>query len=379
VPHERLRVALVCPSLDYGGAERHLLKLASALRRSSISPTVLVLDRDAENHLAAEFAEASLEVLLPPGASRARVVAWLSGLLRSGRFDVAHSFLWRADVTLALAARLAGFTHVICSERGDRLAPFYSSPAWRFRRWLDRRLTFTTARALVANSRAGAKAAVHAGFPEAKARVIPNWVDLEEIDAARNGARELRRHYGWGTSPILGFVGRLSPDKGALHFVDVAAALSSRNPGAARFVMVGDGPQRSAVDARIENAGLRDQFTMIGAVDSPLALMHAMDVGVITSPTESLPNVLLEFMACGVPVVAPAVGGIVDVVEDGISGRLVAPESTVAAADACEPLLASVAARCAMGRAARETVLARFQPNAIIGRYTDLYEDIARG
>lgn len=379
MPREPLRVALVCPSLDYGGAERHLLKLASALKRSSISPTVLVLDRDADNHLASGFAEASVEVLVAPGASRARVVAWLAGLLRSGRFDVAHSFLWRADVTLALAARLAGFTHVICSERGDRLAPFYSSPSWRFRRWLDRRLTFTTARALVANSQAGAKAAARAGFPETKARVIPNWVDLEEIDAARDGAREVRRRYRWGTSPILGFVGRLSPDKGALTFVDLAAAVAARHPGATRFVMVGDGPQRSAVDARIATTGLGEEFTLTGAVDSPLALMHAIDVGVITSPTESLPNVLLEFMACGVPVVAPAVGGIVDVVEHGVSGLLVPPGSTDAAADACQSLLASVSTRCAMGRAAREAVLARFQPNEIIGRYTDLYQDIARG
>jgi glycosyltransferase involved in cell wall biosynthesis len=379
VPPESLRVALVCPSLDYGGAERHVLKLASALKRSSLLPTVLVLDRDAANHLASGFVEAGVEVQVAPGASRASVVTWLVRMLRSRRFDVAHSFLWRADVTLALAARLAGFTHVICSERGDRLAPFYSSSAWRFRRWLDRRVTFTTARALVANSLAGAKAAARAGFPEASALVIPNWVDIEEIDASRDAARELRRTYRWGTSPIVGFVGRLSPDKGALAFVDLAAAVSARQPGAVRFVMVGDGPQRAAVNEKIARAGLGDQFTLTGAVDSPLALMQAIDVAVITSPTESLPNVLLEFMACGVPVVAPAVGGIVDVVVDGVSGRLVPPGSIDAAADACLSLLASPEERSGMGRAARDAVLGRFQADAIVGRYAHLYRDIARG
>ncbi len=327
MPHSPLRVALVCPSLDYGGAERHLLKLTSALRTSRIHPVVFVLAHGAANRLAPEFADAGVDVRFAPGASHLRVISWLVSALRSGGFDVAHSFLWRADITLALAARLAGFTHVISSERGDRLAPDHTSPSWRFRRWLDRRLTFSTARALVANSRAGAAAAAAAGFDEQKAIVIPNWVDLAEVDAARDEARALRRQYGWGASPVLGFVGRLSPDKGALDFVEIAATIASRHPDLARFVMVGDGEQRPAVEGRIGAAGLASRFTLTGAVDSSIALMHAIDVGVISSPTESLPNVLLEFMACGTPVVATGVGGIVDVIEDGVSGRLVPPGS----------------------------------------------------
>jgi glycosyltransferase involved in cell wall biosynthesis len=379
VPRDGLRVALVCSSLDYGGAERHLLKLVTKLRDSSVVPAVVVLDGRAGNHLAPQFAAAGIDVLPSPHArNHPLTLWWLVRLLRSTRFDVAHSFLWRADVELALAARLAGFRHVICSERGDRLTLDYWSPRWRFRRFLDRQLTFRAARQLVANSTAGRDAAIRAGCPREHATVIPNWVDLAEIDGARPAASDVRRRYGLGDALVVGFVGRLAGDKGAGTFMQIAAAVAERRPEPTKFVMVGDGLLRSQIEADVRDRGLADRFVLTGAVASPFEVMHAMDVGVICSPTESLPNVLLEFMACGKPVVATAVGGLSEAIDDGRSGRLVPPGSTDAFAAACVSLLASPADRCTMGHAARETIEARYKAAPLVAQYVRLYEQVAR-
>ena len=380
MPRETRRVALVIPSLDYGGAERHLVRLTRGLRASSIAPSVIVLDPRAANPLRPEIEATGAEVMTPPHARNHPLSAtWLAGQLRSGRFDVAHSFLWRADVQLALAARLAGFTPVIASERGDRLMPSYWSPAWRKRRWLDRRLTFRTARRLVTNSEAGRAAVARAGYPDDRVVVIPNWIHLADVDAARTEGMGLRTHYGFGDRVVIGFVGRLAPDKGALEFVRVASAIANHCTDRVRFVMVGDGLLRSKVEADIGAAGLTPQFVLAGAVSAPLSFIHAMDVGVMCSPSESMPNVMLEFMAAGKAVVAPAVGGLGEVLVDGVTGRLVAAGSTDALADACVALVDAVADRNAMGHKARRAVETGYQEATGITRYLELYEQVADG
>ena len=376
---DQVRVALVCLTLNHGGAEHHLLKLGRALLGTRIAPVVIPLDREAPNDLRSQFEAGGIPVVFPPyPRNHVGVISWLSDLLRSGRVDVAHSFLWRPDVTLALAARRAGFSHVICSERGDRLASEYWSPGWRGRRLLDRVLTFTTAGKLVSNSAAGVEAGVRAGCPREKTLVIRNWVDLSLIDSYRAAAGEMRRHYGLGNKFIFGFVGRLSLAKGALDFVEVARATVSQIPhGTVAFVMVGDGSLRVPLETAVREQGLEEHFVFTGAVDVSIPLIHALDVGVICSPSESFPNVLLEFMACSKAVVSTRVGDIADAIEDGFNGHLVPCGSTQALANACVGLAEQPETARKMGRAARQTVETKYRMTACVRQYVQLYEQMA--
>jgi glycosyltransferase involved in cell wall biosynthesis len=376
---EPVQAALICLTLDHGGAEHHLLKLATALRGSTILPTVIPLDRDARNDLLPQFEAAGIPVVFPPyPRNHVGVITWLKALLRSGRVDVAHSFLWRPDVTLALAARLAGYRHVICSERGDRVADSYWSSDWLLRRILDKAFTFRTATRLVSNSRAGVSAAVRAGCPSSKTLVINNWVDLALIDSYRAAAVEERRRYGLADQFVVGFVGRMSQAKGALDFVRAACKVSERVPRErVKFVMVGDGPLRPQLEADARQCGMEKQFVFTGAVDVPIALMHAMDIGVICSPSESFPNVLLEFMACGKPVVSTRVGGVADAIDDGVSGRLVPAGAVDLLADACVAFVQRPESARSMGCAARRKIESAYQMASSVGKYVELYEQIA--
>lgn len=376
---DRLRVALLIPSLDYGGAERHVVNLVRALAGSGVEPTIIVLNRDAANPLAGPAVAAGASVVQPPYARNdPRVLGWLVSRLRSGEIDVAHSFLWRADVTLALAARLAGFRRAIASERGDRLMPIYVSRRWWWRRLLDRWLTFPTARRIVTNSLAGAEAVARSGGDREKTVVIRNWVDLQAIDAARGIPAPIRVQEGWQNALILGFVGRLSPQKGADAFPRIAAAVVDRaGDRPIRFLMVGDGPQRSQIEAEVARAGLGAKFLLTGAVDAPFPFLHAIDVAVVCSPSESSPNAVLELMACGKPVVAWNAAGLAEILDDGSTGRLVEQGSIGAMADACLGLLADASGRLRMGEAARRVIETRYQPAANARQFADLYGEIA--
>jgi glycosyltransferase involved in cell wall biosynthesis len=376
---DQVRAALVCLTLNHGGAEHHLLKLGRALQGTRIAPLVIPLDRGARNDLRPQFDAAGIPVAFPPyPRNHIGVVSWLADMLRSDRIDVAHSFLWRPDATLALAARLAGFRRVICSERGDRLADEYWSSSWRLRRLMDRLLTFRTARKLVSNSAAGVEAGVRAGCPRSKTLVIHNWVDLALADSCRDAASEVRRRTGLGGRFVIGFVGRLSPAKGAADFVRAAGNIASRLPeGHVGFLMVGDGPLRPQLEMEIRAQGLTNQFVFTGAVEVSIPWIHAMDLGVICSPSESFPNVLLEFMACSKAVVATRVGGVADAIQDGLTGRLVPNSSVQALTNACVAFAEQPETARVMGCAARKTVETTYQMADGVHQYVQLYEQIA--
>ncbi|MGC7838175.1 glycosyltransferase family 4 protein, partial [Pseudomonas wayambapalatensis] len=123
---------------------------------------------------------------------------------------------------------------------------------------------------------------------------------------------------------LAGYVGRLSSEKGPDLFLDTLIPLCQRHPRL-HAVMLGDGPERATLQARIEAAGLGERITLPGFQRDMQAWMTRLDALVISSRTEGTPMILLEAMQDGVPVVAFGVGGIPDVIEHGRSGLLAAP------------------------------------------------------
>jgi glycosyltransferase involved in cell wall biosynthesis len=119
------------------------------------------------------------------------------------------------------------------------------------------------------------------------------------------------------------------------------------------FVVFGDGRQRPRLKQRIATANLAGRFVLAGHCTSLDALLPALDLVVLPSYTEGLPNIVLEAFAASVPVIATAVGGTPELVDDGVNGLLISPGSAAAMATACAQLLAAPQRRAAMGRAGR--------------------------
>jgi glycosyltransferase involved in cell wall biosynthesis len=173
----------------------------------------------------------------------------------------------------------------------------------------------------------------------------------------------------------VGFVGRLVDQKGCDDLITSVAALAAEGPPV-HLIVVGDGPLRPAVEARVRDLGLVGSVEFLGFRSDATALMAAMDIVVVPSLFEPFGIVALEAMIQSRPVVASAVGGLTETVEDGVTGRLVPPGNPQRLAEALRDLVRSPATRIRMGQAGRKRVLDRFSPSRTIAAYSKIYEEL---
>ncbi|MEZ4466948.1 MAG: N-acetyl-alpha-D-glucosaminyl L-malate synthase BshA [bacterium] len=199
--------------------------------------------------------------------------------------------------------------------------------------------------------------------------VVPNFVDSQQFrpeepeDAAR-----LQALFGGGDVPVIAHVSSFRPIKR----VDAVLAIFERLRTPARLVLIGDGPDRPAVEAEVVRRGLADRTRLLGRRDHFEALLRACAAFVLPSRSESFGLAALEALASGVPVVAAQVGGLPEVVRAGETGYLVPGDDWDAYAAHLDTLLVDPGHRERMGRAARRDATHRFQPGPVIGRYARL-------
>ncbi len=312
---------LLLDSRDQGGIESHVLQLSAGLEKSGRRPRVLFWADYGGHPLRTALDQAGLVHETVAGGFRGLV-----RMLATRRPTVLHTHGYKAGILGRLAARLAGRPVASTFHAGEP-----GSGKLRFYIMLDR-LT----------ARLGRRIAVSAEIADtlpAPATLIANFVELPDADRLA------------GPHDRVGFVGRLSHEKGPDLFCELAARL----PGQA-FTLYGDGPMRAELEARYGGA-----VTFRGRV-VPMA-PHWADVGllVMSSRHEGLPLAALEAMAHGVPVAAFAVGGLPDLILPGRTGFL-APAGDLAALTAGIGTWAALPAeaRARMGEAARATIAQRF-------------------
>ena len=243
------------------------------------------------------------------------------------------------------------------------------APAWRRRqRWLVRRV-IGHLDALVSVSDASARAVeLSLGLARGRVRTIYNAVDLGARDGAEEGASTATDR----SRPLVGAVGRLSPEKG----FDVLVRAVAQLPGA-RTVVAGDGPERETLERLAHELGIASLVTFVGWVDPPWSDHLVPDVLVVPSRREGFGLVAAEALMSGIPVVASAVGGLPEVLEEGVAGLLVPPEDPTALARAIESVLSdgqSTRARVSRGL---ESARRRFEPTAMAATYAALYAELA--
>ena len=289
---------------------------------------------------------------------------WTGSLLaRRWRPDFALAFfaIPSGPTTLALRA-LFGVPYVV-SLRGGDVPGFFRNElvfAHRLSGWLIRRI-WKRSRAVVANCDSLARLAEAAGADTVQ--VIPNGVDGDVFSPER------RSRPRGGTANIL-FVGRLAGQKG----VDVLLHALAQTSAQARLLVAGDGPCLEDLKDLAEKLGIRDQVEFLGWVEreSLPGIYADADILALPSRDEGMPNVVLEAMASGLPVVAASVGGTPELVVDGETGLLVAPDDVRALASALETLVSSPEKAMAMGRAGRERVECRFDWGSVAKDYGKL-------
>jgi glycosyltransferase involved in cell wall biosynthesis len=358
---------MVITDLDVGGAERALVALASGLDRARWLPSVVALG--GEGALAGPLLEAGIAVesLDVDRRRPARAVSALAGALRRSRPRLVQSFLFHANVASKLAAPLAGQPWVV---GGLRVAE-------RQRRWhltLDR-LTSRLSAGSVCVSEGVRRFSVEAGgLGPDRLTVIPNGVDPAPFDRAEAADRAAL-----GVPPdafLTLYVGRLDPQKGLNILLDAASKVAEVRPDW-HLALVGDGPEREALRARLDaDPDLNPRIHMIGRRDDVPGLLKAADLLVLPSLWEGMPNVVLEAMAARRPVVASAVEGTEDLVIPGQTGWLVPPGDRESLADALVDSASDAGRLRRFGEVARARVEASFTPARVVESYERLWAGV---
>jgi glycosyltransferase involved in cell wall biosynthesis len=229
---------------------------------------------------------------------------------------------------------------------------------------------------VVCVSQGQASKVLRAGVPAHQVVVIPNAISAARFESPEFGAfHNLHALFAQPMRRIVGAAGRLSPEKGFSVFVDAAATIARRDPTIG-FVLFGDGPLRDSLAQQIAACGLERNFVLTGFRSDLDSYIPHLDLMVLSSFTEGMPNVILEAFAAGVPVVATAVGGVPELVEHGVSGYLVPPGNPTALADSILGALAHEPTRHAMGRRARSRVRTSFTFEANATSYRMLFDEL---
>jgi glycosyltransferase involved in cell wall biosynthesis len=276
-----------------------------------------------------------------------------------------HAHSSKAGVLTRLAAAVRRRTHLcIFTPHGWSFWAARGSERRIYR--LLERLAARWCRTILVVSDYERAAGLAAGIGRAQQyRVVRNGVDLERFSSQPR--------------PVAGRIvalGRLAPQKRPDLAVRAFAELRAEHP-AAELHFVGDGPLRGEVEQLVEALGLQGAIKLVGQRDDVSALLAQAACLLLASDYEGCPFSVLEAMAAGVPVVATSVGGVPELVEDGVTGRLVAAKSARALASAVSELLSAPERAIAMGCAGRERVQAEFTLERMVRRITRVYEEVA--
>jgi len=300
----------------------------------------------------------------------------LFSLMRLYRPHIVHTHTAKAGLLGRIAARLAGVPIIVHTFHGHVLHGYYGPVQnWALRR-MERTLAWFSHR-LVTVSEQVKKELVEYGVAGAeRITVIPLGLDLEPyLDAgARRG--EFRREMGLSSdAKLVGIVGRIFPVKNHALFLESAARIAAAEP-VARFVIVGDGLLRFALEQQARDLGIADRVLFTGW-RSDLAPIYAdLDVLVVSSNNEGTPLSAIEAMAASCPVVATRVGGVPDLISDYESGRLVPPRDAKALAGAVLDLLHHPEMAQAMGRNAMIAARERFDVKRLVHDVDHLYREL---
>jgi glycosyltransferase involved in cell wall biosynthesis len=360
------RVVHVVVAGEIGGAERMLCDLASrpdsgaehsvALLTPNERLAELLRGAGLRLHDGGRVAEGPLPFLR--SSLGQRHVAWLADVLATERADIAHLHTFASQVVGTRAALRAG-ARVLRTEHSTRA--FHDPSCWPFSRWSLKR-----ADASVAISEAIRAVVVErAPWAADKVRVVYDGVDTE-----RFGSQGLADTRSDRFTFVL--VGRLDRRKG----IDLALEALAQVPGV-QLDIVGDGEERASLERLAHELGVAGRVAFRGYVADTRPWLARASAAVCSSRTEGLGVAVLEAMAMGLPVAAFAVGGVAEVVQDGINGW-VAPPGDVPALAACMRRLIEAGDRGAsLGAAAHARVVERFSVRAMAAGYARAYADLA--
>lgn len=301
-------------------------------------------------------------------------------VLRQLRPDIVHTYNF-GSLDAAPVAKMAGVRSIVHAERGRSAQdPYGKSRKYRL---LRRSLAPFVDRHLAVSRDLRDWLTEKVGIDSSRVVYIPNGIDAASfvVAPARKEARPLLGYFAPPGTILIGTVGRLDPVKDQAGLLLAFNLLCESLPevrGRLRLAIAGEGSQRSALEAQMVELGLSEQVCLLGNREDVPGLLSEIDIFVLSSIAEGMPGVLLEAMAAGLPVVATEVGGVNEVVSNGVTGLLVPAGSPLALSRALGTYVSDEALRVRHGSAGRNAVENGFDLNHMVSAYVELYDGLLR-
>ena len=317
----KIKIAYVIDTIESptSGTEKQLLFLLRSLDRKKFEPYIFCL-RPSE-WLEKKFDLCPLKILdiksFKKPITYFRILDF-SRFLKIGKFHIVQTYFRDSNIVGILGARLAGTKTIISSRRNQGY--WHNGFELLLLKILNRLVTH-----FLANSGRTKKwAAEVENINEKKIHVIHNGVNIELFKKNPLKNRERYRR-SWGisnNSPTIGIVANLRPIKGIDVFLRAARLVKNEVPES-RFIIVGDGAERDRLKGLCAELGLNDSVKFLGKREDIVQVLKALDIGVLSSHSESLSNSVIEYLAAGLPVVCTDAGGCEEAVENGLNGFIV--------------------------------------------------------
>jgi len=372
-----IRVFHLVDTLNVGGTENQLVQMA--LRMRQIGHRITVGCLRAEGPLLQVLQRAGVPVaefrkektLL--SFKGARQLLRLAGFLRWGKFDVLHAHdLWSTLLGVP-AARLARVPVIISSRRYLADLEWYTPWRNRVMRFMYRLST----RVLVNSQAVRDQLVTRDRVAPERVRVVYNAVDVERFAAVRQGKSKLLPAIAEGSRVIAVLANMYSRVKGHDCLITAARIVCEFEP-AVVFLLIGDGTQRPRLEAQARDAGLEKNVVFLGRRTDVMELLACCSLSVLPSEAEAFPNALLESMSAGLPVVATAVGGSKEVIENGQNGLLVPPGNPEALAAAILRLVRDPRLAMKLAVTGQDDMRQHFSFDRLIAEVEQLYEEPLR-
>lgn len=368
-----LRILYVSTSTTVGGAEKTLYTLATLVdpARFKVAGVVSLKPR---GHYARALEAAGHKVfsLELKDSPRLDTVQRLAAVVAETSPQLVHAVMYQA-IQLARAVKRLGYAEYA----------LVSSPRVNYRTrsgltlWVDRLLRGVDDLLVTESDASRAYLQEKLGYPAGKLATIYNGVDLAGWPVSKTERNRLRLELRIGADDVLlGSVGRLDEQKGHAYLLEATAKLRAVHP--VRCVLIGDGPLKPRLAELARKLRIEECVHFAGEQRDLPAWLSALDVFVLPSLWEGLPNALLEAMAVGLPVVATRVDGVGEAVQQDVNGLLCEPKDSQALFVPLQDLVLDPALRRRLGKTAQESIAARFKLSDMIAAYEAAYVRAAK-
>lgn len=366
------RVVHIIGGGEFGGAEDHIINLLQQLRYENIHGEVICFY---DSKFAKFLRELGIPVeVLSYGRFDIRLLSALEKSLKEKKPDIVHTHGVKANFFGRLAAKRLNIFPVITTIHSILKYDYRHPVAYRLAKLLEDSTRKSTD-CFIAISNNMKDLLIEEGISASKIELIYHGIDVDKY-APKKDDHAISLAKQWGKTEntfLVGAIGRLQSVKGFDYFIRACSNLYKENPDLYRFVLVGDGPEKSDLEKLVAKEGLREVFQFAGFRDDIDSCLRALDCFVCSSHSEGLPLSVMEALATGVPVVTTYVGGIRDLVKHGKNGYAVEPRNVDQLAEAIGKVYSDSETTRKLTAQAREDMISNFSLSSMGKNTAEVY------